>query len=45
MAILGLANRDHFRKAFLKPLLKSGRIKMTIPEKPKSKRQKYIKAD
>ena len=44
MKFLGLANRDHFRKAYLKPLLESGRIKMTIPDKPKSKNQKYIKA-
>ena len=45
MAILGLTNRDHFRKAYLKPLLDSGRIIMTIPDKPNSKYQKYIKAE
>ena len=44
MEYLGLVNRDHFRKAYLKPLLESGRIKMTIPDKPKSKNQKYVKA-
>ena len=44
MEFLGLVNRDHFRKAYLKPLLESGRVKMTIPDKPKSKNQKYVKA-
>ena len=44
MAYLGLENREHFRKTYLKPLLESGRIKMTIPDKPKSKNQKYVKA-
>ena len=44
MAYLGLAHRGHFLNAYLKPLLESGRIKMTIPDKPKSKNQKYIKA-
>jgi ATP-dependent DNA helicase RecG len=45
MAYLGLVNRDHFRKNYLKPLLDSGKIKMTIPDKPKSKNQKYVKTD
>ncbi len=39
-----IANREYFRKSILKPLLESGKIKMTIPEKPNSKNQKYIKA-
>ena len=38
---LGLENREHFRKTYLKPLLESGRIKMTIPDKTTSKNQKY----
>ena len=45
MAFMGLENREHFRKTYLKPLLDSGRIKMTIADKPKSKNQKYIKAN
>ncbi len=45
MSFLALENREHFRKTYLKPLLDSGRIKMTIPDKPKSRNQKYIKAD
>ena len=42
-AHIGIANREYFRKAILKPLLASGRLKMTIPDKPSSKNQKYIK--
>ena len=45
MEYLGLVNRDHFRKAYLKPLLESGKIKMTLPDKPRSKNQKYIKTE
>ena len=41
MAYLGLENREHFRKTYLKPLLESGRVKMTIPDKTTSKNQKY----
>ncbi len=41
---LGISSREYFRKKILKPLLESGQLKMTIPDKPKSKNQKYIKA-
>ena len=40
---IGIANRSHFRKTYLNPLLESGRLKMTIPDKPNSKNQKYVK--
>lgn len=40
---IGISNREYFRKAILKPLLDSGQLKMTVPDKPKSKKQKYIK--
>ncbi|MDR0854076.1 MAG: putative DNA binding domain-containing protein [Clostridiales Family XIII bacterium] len=39
-----MANRDHFRKSILKPLLESGKLKMTIPDKPNSSNQKYVRA-
>lgn len=42
--LLGIATREYFRKAILKPLLDSGKLKMTLPDKPNSKNQKYIKA-
>ena len=41
---LGISNRGHFRTAYLKPLLDSERLKMTLPDKPSSHYQKYIKA-
>ena len=40
---IGIANRDYFRKSILNPLLLDGKIKMTIPEKPNSKHQRYIR--
>lgn len=44
MEHIGLSNRKHFSTHYLKPLLKSGRLAMTIPDKPQSKNQKYVKA-
>ena len=40
---LGMVNRDHFRKSVLKPLLEFGQLKMTIPDKPNSRNQKYVR--
>ena len=34
--------RKYFRQTFIDPLLDSGRLKMTIPEKPNSSKQKYV---
>lgn len=39
-----ISSRDYFRKNILVPLLNSGRLQMTIPDKPNSSKQKYIKA-
>jgi hypothetical protein len=39
---VGLRNREHFRKAHLEPLLAAGLLAMTIPEKPRSSRQRYV---
>jgi len=41
MVIAGRTNRTKFRDQVLKPLLESGLLEMTIPEKPQSSRQKY----
>jgi ATP-dependent DNA helicase RecG len=40
-ARLGLKHRDSFVDFYLKPALTSGLIEMTIPDKPRSSRQKY----
>jgi ATP-dependent DNA helicase RecG len=38
---LGLKHEDHFRTAYLQPALEAGLVEMTIPDKPRSSRQKY----
>ena len=38
---LGLKDDEHFRKAYLMAALDAGLIEMTIPDKPKSSKQKY----
>ncbi|MCL2079669.1 MAG: putative DNA binding domain-containing protein [Oscillospiraceae bacterium] len=42
---VGIATREYFRKAILKPLLDSGQLIMTLPDKPKSRHQKYVRAE
>ena len=42
---LGVASRRFFANSILKPLLESGKLKMTIPDKPTSRNQKYIRSD
>ena len=34
-------SRTSFRRKYLNTLVKEGRLKMTLPDKPKSKNQKY----
>ena len=38
---VGLAHREHFRKAYLLPALELGVIEMTLPDKPQSRNQRY----
>ena len=38
---LGLKDDDHFRTAYLQPALDAGLVEMTVPDKPRSSRQKY----
>ena len=38
---LGLRHRIHFRDAYLLPALQAGLIEMTIPDKPRSSKQRY----
>ena len=37
---LGLANAEHFRKAYLLPALASGAVEMTLPDAPRSSKQR-----
>ena len=43
MDFMGLVNRRHFGAHYIKPILESGKLRMTIPDKPKSKNQKYVR--
>jgi len=42
LSILGLKDREHLRKRYLKPTLDSGLIELTIPDKPNNSKQKYL---
>jgi ATP-dependent DNA helicase RecG len=42
---LGIADRKHFRTAYLHPALEAGLLEMTVPDKPRSPRQKYRLTD
>ena len=44
-SFLGLKHREHFRKDILNPLIKEKKLKLTIPDKPKSPNQRYIAAE
>ena len=38
---LGLRHRDYFNEIYLTPALEAGLIEMTIPDKPRSSKQRY----
>lgn len=38
---IGIKNREYFRKQYLNPLIKKELLKLTIPDKPNSPKQKY----
>ena len=40
----GYSDYKNFTKKFINTLLESGKLKMTVPDKPTSSKQKYIKA-
>lgn len=39
----GLKSRDHLRNKVLVPLINVKKIDLTIPEKPQSSKQKYVR--
>jgi hypothetical protein len=39
--VLGLKDRMHFQKAYLEPLLAAGWLEMSIPDRPRSRLQRY----
>jgi len=45
MAITGRSDRTKFRHQVLNPLQEAGLVEMTIPDKPRSSKQKYRLTD
>ncbi|MFC1462308.1 ATP-binding protein [Verrucomicrobiota bacterium] len=45
MSLTGRSDRTKFRHQVLKPILEAGLIEMTIPDKPRSSKQKYRLTD
>ena len=43
MDLLGLKSRETFRKNYMNPAIKLELVQMTIPDKPNSKNQRYVK--
>lgn len=41
MGYIKISDRSFFRRHYLNPMIKTGQLKMTIPDKPKSGNQKY----
>lgn len=39
---MGLKDREYFRRKILNPLIDEGILKLTIPDKPRSPKQKYF---
>ena len=42
MHLLNMSHKTYFRKTILSPLLEKNILSLTIPDKPKSPKQKYI---
>ena len=43
IAAVGLQSKSSFRKHYLQPAMQLGLVSMTLPDKPKSKNQRYVK--
>ncbi len=44
LSLLNMKSKEALRKNYLNPAIESGFVRMTLPEKPKSKNQRYIKS-
>ena len=42
MKEIGIKDRNHFAENYLNPLLKTGKLRRTIPDKPRSSKQQYV---
>ncbi len=40
---MGISSREYFRKKILRPLIDTGQIRMTMPAKPNSRNQRYVR--
>ena len=45
LSALGLSSRGHFKEHHLNPLIRSGIVAMTNPEKPRASNQRYVITD
>jgi len=45
MNAMGLKDRKHFVSGYLQPALEAGFVAMTLPDKPRSSRQRYRLTD
>ena len=43
LSMLGLSSKENLRKHYIDPALELGLIEMTIPDKPNSKNQRYVR--
>ena len=43
MARLRIKSKETLRNSYLNPAIENGLVKMTIPDKPNSKNQRYVK--
>lgn len=43
MEKLGIKSRETFRKNYMNPAIKAGMVEMTMPDKPNSRNQRYMK--
>lgn len=43
MSVLGLKSKETLRKNYIHPAIDSGLIRMTLPDKPNSRNQRYVK--